>query len=59
MVGPEGSHDIRFGIATQDPHTAFSDALSTALLFQRFIHILAKNGVSTLKQLSKIGAFTK
>ncbi len=44
-----------FGITAQDRHTAFGDALSTALLFQRFIHILRVNGVKTLKQLVKVG----
>jgi DNA polymerase-3 subunit epsilon len=43
-----------FGITVQDRHSAFGDALSTALLFQRFIRILSDNGVKTLKQLVKI-----
>ncbi|MDY6952393.1 MAG: 3'-5' exonuclease [Thermodesulfobacteriota bacterium] len=43
-----------FGITAQDRHSAFGDALSTALLFQRFINILSDNGVTTLKQLVKI-----
>ena len=61
LVVPESSHDLRFdaiaahfGITTQDRHTAFGDAMSTALLFQRFIHILDKNGIKTLRQLAKI-----
>jgi len=63
LVVPESSHDTgfdavakHFGITTQDRHTAFGDALSTALLFQRLIHILRKNGVRTLRQLSRLGA---
>jgi len=43
-----------FGITAQDRHTAFGDALSTALLFQRLIHILNKNGVRTLRQLVRL-----
>ncbi len=43
-----------FGITAQDRHTALGDALSTALLFQRFINILMKNGVKTLRQLVRI-----
>jgi len=43
-----------FGVTAQDRHSAFGDALSTALLFQRFINILSDNGVKTLKQLVKI-----
>lgn len=44
----------RFGVTTQDRHTAFGDALSTALLFQRFMNILRPNGIETLKQLVKV-----
>ncbi|MBW1677175.1 MAG: 3'-5' exonuclease [Deltaproteobacteria bacterium] len=57
----ETSRDTRFdavaahfGITAVDRHTAFGDALSTALLFQRFINILNRNGVKTLRQLVRI-----
>ncbi|OEU82834.1 MAG: hypothetical protein BA865_09460 [Desulfobacterales bacterium S5133MH4] len=43
-----------FGITVLDRHTAFGDALSTALLFQRFINILNRNGIKTLRQLVRI-----
>jgi len=61
IMDRESSSDTRFdvvaahfGIAAQNRHSAFGDALSTALLFQRFINILSDNGVVTLKQLVKI-----
>lgn len=61
LIDPEGGPDTgfdavarHFGITTQDRHTAFGDALSTALLFQRLIHILNKNGVTTLRQLASL-----
>jgi DNA polymerase-3 subunit epsilon len=44
----------RFGISAHDRHTAFGDALSGALLFQRFINILNENGIETLRQLVKL-----
>jgi DNA polymerase-3 subunit epsilon len=57
----ENFHDIRFdavakhfGVTAQDRHTAFGDALATALIFQRFIRILSDNGVKTLKALNKL-----
>ena len=62
LIDSESRPDTRFdavarhfGITTQDRHTAFGDALSTALLFQRLIHILGENGIITLKQLAKLG----
>jgi len=61
LIAPESCHDTRFdavaihfGITANDRHTAFGDALSTALLFQRFINILNENGVKTLGQLVRI-----
>jgi DNA polymerase-3 subunit epsilon len=61
LIAPESCHDTRFdaiaahfGITANDRHTAFGDALSAALLFQRFINILNKNGVKTLGQLVRI-----
>jgi len=61
IMDRESSADTRFdavaahfGITAQDRHSAFGDALSTALLFQRFINILNDNGVKTLKQLVRI-----
>ncbi|MDY6837216.1 MAG: 3'-5' exonuclease [Thermodesulfobacteriota bacterium] len=62
VMDRESSADTRFdvvaahfGITAQDRHSAFGDALSTALLFQRFINILSANGVKTLKELVRIG----
>jgi DNA polymerase-3 subunit epsilon len=55
--GPDTRFDIvakHFGVTTQDRHTAFGDALSTALLFQRLIHILNENGITTLRQLARL-----
>jgi DNA polymerase-3 subunit epsilon len=43
-----------FGVTAHDRHTAFGDALSAALLFQRFINILSENGMKTLGQLVKV-----
>ncbi|MCK5508401.1 MAG: 3'-5' exonuclease [Desulfobacterales bacterium] len=61
LIVPENCHDTRFdtialhfGITANDRHTAFGDALSAALLFQRFINILNRNGVKTLEQLVRI-----
>ena len=63
LIDPESSRDTRFdviakhfGVTTEDRHTAFGDALSTALLFQRLIHILVKNSVITLRQLARLGS---
>ncbi|MBW1741433.1 MAG: 3'-5' exonuclease [Deltaproteobacteria bacterium] len=61
LIDPESYHNTRFdavaahfGITAVDRHTAFGDALSTALLFQRFINILNRNGVKSLRQLVRI-----
>ncbi|MDL1964709.1 MAG: hypothetical protein LWW98_10355, partial [Deltaproteobacteria bacterium] len=61
LIVPESCHDtgfdaiaVHFGITANDRHTAFGDALSAALLFQRFINILNRNSVTTLGQLVRI-----
>ncbi|MBN1841233.1 MAG: 3'-5' exonuclease [Deltaproteobacteria bacterium] len=61
LILSKDAHDTRFdavaahfGITAQDRHSAFGDALSTALLFQRFINILNNNGIMSLRQLVRI-----
>jgi DNA polymerase-3 subunit epsilon len=44
-----------FNISMPDRHDAYGDAFATALVFQRLMGILKKNGVKRLKELIKLG----
>jgi DNA polymerase-3 subunit epsilon len=45
----------KFNIKMPDRHDAYGDALATALIFQRQISLLHKEGISRLKDLLRIG----
>ncbi|RLB82142.1 MAG: hypothetical protein DRH17_06785 [Deltaproteobacteria bacterium] len=45
----------RFNIKMPDRHDAYGDAFATALIFQRQISLLYKEGISLLKDLLRIG----
>jgi DNA polymerase-3 subunit epsilon len=45
----------KFNISMPDRHDAYGDAFATALVFQRLIGILEKNGIKILKDLLKLG----
>jgi DNA polymerase-3 subunit epsilon len=42
-------------ISMPDRHDAYGDAFATALIFQRLVGVLEKNGIKTLKQLLRLG----
>lgn len=44
-----------YGIGVSEAHNALSDAYVTAQLFQRFLGKLAEQGITTLKDLIRIG----
>lgn len=44
-----------FNISMPDRHDAYGDAFATALIFQRLVGLLEKNGVKTLKELLHFG----
>jgi DNA polymerase-3 subunit epsilon len=44
-----------FNISMPDRHDAYGDAFATALVFQRLMGLLEKNGIKTLKELMKLG----
>jgi DNA polymerase-3 subunit epsilon len=48
----------RFEIKMPDRHDAYGDAFATALIFQRQIDLLQRQGKKTLKELLKIGEVT-
>lgn len=45
----------QFKISMPDRHDAYGDAFATALIFQRLVGMLEKNGVKTLKELLRLG----
>jgi DNA polymerase-3 subunit epsilon len=58
--GENGEKDLfsladRYGIQVTGAHNALMDAFVTAQLFQRFLSLLPKLGVKTVKDLVKIG----
>lgn len=44
-----------FRISMPDRHDAYGDAFATALIFQRLLGVLEKNGVRTFKELMRLG----
>ena len=48
----------RFEIEMPDRHDAYGDAFATALIFQRQVDLLYRQGEKTLKELLKIGEVT-
>jgi DNA polymerase III subunit epsilon len=44
-----------FHISMPDRHDAYGDAFATALVFQRLVGMLEKNGVKTYKELLRLG----
>ena len=56
----KGNQDLdtvakHFGIEIQERHTALGDALATAMIFQRILDEIEKNGPGRLKNLLAIG----
>ena len=56
----KGNQDLdtvanNFGIEIQERHTALGDALATAMIFQRILNEIEKNGPGRLKNLLAIG----
>jgi DNA polymerase III epsilon subunit-like protein len=48
----------RFQIKMPDRHDAYGDAFATALIFQRQIDLLQRQGKKNLKELLKVGEVT-
>ena len=48
----------RFGLEAPERHTAFGDALATALIFQRMLAMLEHSGRNTLGELARMAALS-